>query len=185
MNMKSCFNLLILLIGGCLLLGSCKSKQQAVFLPSEPVVIHKTDTVWERTAERVRIDTVTVTVEIPAQSAVQTVRDSVSHIETDYAESTAWINPDGSLGHSIRNKEKTVEENALVPVKETTTDRGEKSVEQVPVYIKEPVPVAVEKELTLWQRFRLGAFWWLFGISVCSLLWIFRGAIKKILKKLL
>ena len=182
--MKIGFKLLLLIACG-LLVVSCRGKQQTVTQLTEPVVIHSTDTVWERIVESVRVDTVTVTVEIPAQSAMETVRDSVSRLETDFAESTAWINPDGSLGHSLRNKEGSIEADVLVPVKESTTDRGEKSTEQVPVYITQKVPVEVERELSLWQRFRLGAFWWLASIAAGALVWIFRKPLAGLIKRMI
>lgn len=174
---------LLLLIGCCLLLASCRCKQLAASDFQEPVVIHHTDTVWSETVERVRLDTVTVTVEVPAQSAMQTVRDSVSFVETDYAESSAWINPDGSLGHSIRNKEREMSADVIVPTKEINSSRGEKIVEQVPVYINQKVPVEVERELSWWERFRLGAFWWLVGGVAIGGAWIFRKPIVGMIKR--
>ena len=54
------------------------------------VVEHVTDTAW---------------MEVPAQSAERTTRDTTSFLETDFAESYACIMPDGSLFHSLNNKE--------------------------------------------------------------------------------
>ncbi len=46
----------------------------------------------------------TVYIEVPAESVAQTVRDTTSHLETEYATSDARINADGTLTHSLRNK---------------------------------------------------------------------------------
>ena len=83
----------------CAMLGSCCS--------SKP--LSGTDT-KERDSTSVKVNTVTVyvpdtvIVEIPAQSAERETKDSVSHLETDYATSDARINPDGTLYHSLANK---------------------------------------------------------------------------------
>lgn len=37
--------------------------------------------------------------------------------------------------------------------------------------------VKVEKPLSWWQKFRIGAFWWLLGAVVALLLWTFRKLI--------
>ena len=158
--------LLLLLFSAALLVASCGSHRQTVVETQEPVVIYKTDTVRSETVERVRIDTVTVTVEIPMQSAMQTVLDSLSHIETDFAESYAWINPDGSLGHSIRNKEKTIESDVYVPSTEKTSTEKESVTEQVPVYLTKTVTKEVERDFNWWESFRLSAFWWLLGAAI-------------------
>ena len=40
----------------------------------------------------------------------------------------------------------------------------------------------VEKPLSLWQKARIGAFWWLCGALVLALLWIFRKPLLSLLK---
>ena len=37
--------------------------------------------------------------------------------------------------------------------------------------------VKVEKPLSWWQKFRIGAFWWLIGALAAALIWIFRKLI--------
>lgn len=170
--MKDCYLLLLICV---LLLPSCKCKQQYV-IQQEPVYLEAKDSVRVEYIERVTIDTVTVEVPVPAQSVVQVVRDSVSFLETDFAESRAWISADGTLGHSLKNKERSIEADVYVPTKEIETDKTEYVYRDVPV--KVPYAVEVEKELSAWQKFRLGAFWWLTGAVALCLLWIFR---KKIL----
>lgn len=166
------FRLLLLVVAVCCLY-SCRSKQQVV--SSEPVILHDRDSIETRFVERLRVDTVRVNVYVPAQSAMQTVRDSVSFLETDFAWSRAWIGEDGSLGHRIENKPQALEGEGYVPVKDTESDRVELRYRDVPVRV--PVNVEVEKKLSLWQQIRLTAFWPLAGFCVLLLLWIFRKRI--------
>lgn len=42
--------------------------------------------------------------------------------------------------------------------------------------------VKVEKPLSWWQKFRIGAFWWLLGALVAAVLWIFQKPILKMIK---
>lgn len=64
------------------------------------------------TQDSVRVETVvrteyipdTVFVEVPLEIERQTVRGTMSHLETSYAVSDARITPDGALFHSLANK---------------------------------------------------------------------------------
>lgn len=93
----------------------------------------------------------TVILHIPAESIRQTVRDTVSHLETDYAVSDARITPDGSLFHSLANKpqERPVPTDKEVIYRDSIVYRDRVHVESV----------AVPRPLTAWQRFRLAGFW--------------------------
>lgn len=51
----------------------------------------------------------TVRVRLPAERTEQTVRQDSSHLETSAAVSDARINPDGSLTHSLENKQEDQE----------------------------------------------------------------------------
>lgn len=42
--------------------------------------------------------------------------------------------------------------------------------------------VEVEKPLPGWRKFQIGAFWWLLGAFIASLLYIFRKSLLKLLK---
>lgn len=171
--MKIQFKFLLLIVSATLL-ASCRCKQQAVIAP-EPVVLHERDSVRVEYIERVSIDTVRVEIPIPAQSASEITRDSVSVVETDFAVSTVKILPDGSLSHWIKNKEQKFETDALVPTKESQAVEKEYVYQDVPV--KVPYAVEVEKELTTWQEVRLKAFWWLTGVVVAMGVLIFRKRI--------
>lgn len=158
----------------------CHSARQTAL--SAPVMLTNSDSVRIEYIETVRIDTITVEIPIPVESSRQVVRDSTSHLETSMAESDAWINPDGSLGHSIRNKDGNLNADVQVPVKDIQTNNSSVSVREVPVPY--PEPVYVEKPLTLWQKFRLNSFWFLFvGISG-SILYIFRKPLLRLMCRL-
>ena len=139
-----------------LMLTGCSTPRRTAI---EPVVLRESDSVRVETVEKVRLDTVRVTVWLPQESVKQTVNDSVSHLETELAESDAWINDDGTLGHSLKNKEGTLTVDVVVAGKERETRETRTGVKEVPVPY--PEPVYIERELTRWEAFRLKAFWWL------------------------
>ncbi len=93
----------------------------------------------------------TVFLTVPAQSAENTTRDTSSHLETDYAESDARIAPDGTLHHTLRNKE----QEKPVPVDVPVTQKD--SIVYRDKFIYETVEV--ERELTGWQKWQLRSFW--------------------------
>lgn len=82
-----------------LLFSSCRT--------GKVVVVEAKDSV--RVEERVREIKVTDTlfVAVPMQKESTTVRDSMSHLENDYAVSDARITADGSLYHSLETKART------------------------------------------------------------------------------
>ena len=91
---------IFLFIATVMLFSSCRTGRQIV-------VVEGKDSI--RIEERVREIKVTDTlfVEVPMQKESTTVRDSMSHLENDYAISDARINPDGSLYHSLETKPRT------------------------------------------------------------------------------
>lgn len=93
----------------------------------------------------------TVILKIPAQTAENTTRDTSSHLETDYAESDARIDPDGTLHHSLRNKP----QKKPVPVDVPQTQKD--SIVYRDRYISETVEVP--RDLTAWQKWQMRSFW--------------------------
>lgn len=171
----------LVIIVAALMLSGCHSSKQ--ILPSTPVIVNNTDSVRTEYIETVRIDTVRVEIPVPQESAKQVVPDSTSHLETSLAESDAWLNPDGTLGHSIKNKEQNLKADVMVPVKDTQTNNSEVSVREVPVPY--PEPVYIERNFTKWEKFRLEAFWYLVGVSLISTIYIFRKPFLTVLRKIL
>ena len=85
------------------------------------------------------------------QKESTTVRDSMSHLENDYAISDARINPDGSLSHSLETKHRT----------DTLSREVGVQVRDSIVYREKVVPkiVPVEKGLSDWQKIQIRGFW--------------------------
>lgn len=157
------------------LLAACSAHKPTV---APPVVLNHSDTIMRDTCIVTRIDTVRVSVEIPVQSVIVNGLDSVSHLETDYAVSDAWINSWGGISHRLRNKPQTVAFDALVPSTTTHISASSQSVREVPVH----TPVYVERALTWWQQFRLNSFWYLVFFLIVSLLWIFKRPILSLVR---
>ena len=155
------------------LLGGCRTTKQLLpSVPMAPVILNNSDSVKTEYIETVRIDTVTVEVPVPMESVSQVVRADSSHVETSLAVSDAWICEDGSLGHTISNKPQKLKGEALVPVKDTQTNKEAEKIREVPVAY--PEPVYVEKKLTLWQVVRIKSFWYLMGIILILIFWVIR-----------
>lgn len=154
------------LIIAIIALTGCKSaKQVQNQLPVVPIETN-TDTKIIHTES---IDTVFV--EIPAQSAERTTPERFSHLETDYAQSDAKINTDGTLTHTLKNKPTK----HPAPVKNTAdTVYVEKAIEK-PVPVEVPFPI--ERELTWWEKMRLKTWAWLATTFVLCAGWISRKPI--------
>ena len=98
----------------------------------------------------------------------QYMDERFDRIETDYAESDAKINADGTLSHNLKNKPQP----KPVPVKNST------DTIYIDKFIEKPVPVGVpvltEKKLTSWQKIRLDTWEWLAtALALCGC-WICR-----------
>lgn len=143
-------------VTGC---GVCK--------PPQPTVIVRDSLVFR---DRIIHDTTTFTIEKEVEKIV--TRDTTSHLENDYAKSDAMVSR-GLLSHSLESIPQVIK----VPYEVVVTDTliVHKEAETV---IKE---VKVEKELTWWQRFRMGAFWWLVGLALIG----WRREIIKLIKMFL
>lgn len=139
----------------CVLMSGCS-----------PKIVEKVVTQVEY-RDRVVHDTATVEVPVDVEKIV--TRDTLSHLENNWAKSDAMVS-DGFLHHSLESKPRIIQ----VPVEVHVTDTVWKEQE-----IKE-VEKLVEKELTWWQRFRMEAFPWLLLAVAVLLLFAFRKFIFKI-----
>lgn len=119
---------IFLFIATVMLFSSCRTGRQVV-------VVEGKDSI--RIEERVREIKVTDTlfVEVPMQKESTTVRDSMSHLENDYAISDARIMADGSLYHSLETKPRTdtIPKELYVQVRDTTIYREKVIPKVVPV----------------------------------------------------
>lgn len=146
-----------------LLLASCCPKHY-------PPVVEIRDSIRVEIRERLVHDTVKV--EVPKIVEKVITRDTVSHLENEWALSDAAL-VDGFLSHSLETKGRTVYVPIQVPVHDTVI--VEKSAE------KEVIEVEVEKPLSWWQRLKIGAFPWLLGGFIALLLWVTRKLWLKLL----
>ena len=135
---------IFLFIATVMLFSSCRTGRQVV-------VVEGKDSI--RIEERVREIKVTDTlfVEVPMQKESTTVRDSMSHLENDYAISDARIMADGSLYHSLETKTRT----------DTLTQELSVQAKDSIIYREKVVPkiVPVEKGLSDWQKIQIRGFW--------------------------
>ncbi len=164
---------------GLLLLSGCRTTKPSEAAP--PVILNNSDSIRIEYIETVRIDTVQVLIPIPAESSRQVVKDSTSHLETSLAVSDAWINADGSLGHSIKNKDSPIKADVPVQVKDTQTNKSSESIKEVPVPYPVKDKVYVATPLSSWQKFRIHSFWFLSVALAASLIYIFRKPLLRFL----
>lgn len=143
---------------GAMIMASCAILRPPVEVNiRDSTVVHYVDS----TIVSVRDSVVMVPVPMESSSAVLPA-DFRSHVETSIAESDAWVK-DGHLHHNINNKhhEKLP---AVVPIVTTAqVIRDESSHDGL---VNMTVVKEVEKKLTWWQRFRIGAFFWLLALAV-------------------
>lgn len=140
---------LTILCAVALLLPGCKATHGVVVETHEKVKI----------INHVELIPVIATFEVPAAIIEKTVKDSSSHLETDFAKSDARVNRDGTLYHSLENKQQTLQKEIEVKVE----------YQDSIVYKEKEVPVYIEKEFTKWQKTRLDGFWWLLAIVLVAI----------------
>ena len=117
-----------------------------------PIMSEKTDSIRiEHTVEYIeKLRTDTVKIEIPAQEKQVQVRDSSSHLETDFATSDARVYSDGTLYHSLRNKARTVP--VAVQIKEVEKIVTRDSLVYRDTRIEVPVRLPLTWRETFWVR---------------------------------
>lgn len=156
----------LIVIFTAILLTACGAANRVVTSDIE----EKSDSLRIEYRERIVLIPDTVFVEIPAQAAERTSRDSSSHLENGYAESDARINPDGSLFHDLKTKPQA----KPVPIRKEIHQRDSIEYRYKTLTKTSVETVEVEKPLTAWQKFRLNGFWALFATVAGIALWKFR-----------
>ena len=149
-------------------LSGCSPK----LVPSHEVdTSHKDST---KVVETIKDSLIYISLPLEKDQVIAHLGDT-SKLETSLARSIAFIGGDGFLHHTLENKS---EEKlpVVVPIHSKTifTLVSDKHTEVITKY------EYVEKPLSWWQKFRLGAFWWLVGAIVIALIWIFRKVIVKL-----
>lgn len=147
------FMLVMLLL--TLLLTGCSKKV------AQPTIVEHELTITNTRTEYVHD---TLYVDVPAQTAVAVVLDSASVLENDFATSTARINPDGTLFHTLATKPQSVPVERDLPV-----------VYKDSISYKETrVPYPVEKQLTKWQQIKVDYYDWLLAVLAFAICCMFR-----------
>lgn len=163
-----------------MLLVSCHSSKQTIL--GEPVILNNQDSVRETSVIKTIYVPVTVEVPIPQQSdAIVTTADT-SHLETDLAISDAWINEDGTLYHSIKNKPMSLTAEVNVPQRDVNHQVETVKTKEIPV--PQPYAVEVERKYTLMEQVKLSSWWILLIIMLFSVGYIFKRPIYKLVRKI-
>lgn len=177
--MKTTVGILLGMMLCCL--TSCKAAKQSIQADSVILTEHE-----EKNIERIvitEIDTVTVFIEIPAQSAYRETSNSASHLETDFAISDTWLNPDGTLGHTLENKPHSQPVDIPVPKTTVNNNQTDVKIKEVPVPVPQPYPV--EKKLTKWESLKIDSFWYILAFALAAWLWILKRPLISAIKKCL
>lgn len=130
------------------------------------------DSVRVEVRERVVYVPDTITIEIPAQTSERTTADSLSYLDNDYAESTARLNPDGTLYHDLKTKPQA----KPVPVDRPVEYRD--SIVYQDRFIDRTNTVEVERNLTWWEQTRI------YGLYGLIILLLISYTIKKVAPKI-
>ncbi len=176
--MKKLYYLICLL---SLALVSCKTPMQTS-APLPPVVLNNSDSVIVETIVNTVYVPVEVAVEVPQQSEFNITPEGSSHVETDLAISDVWFE-NGILHHIIKNKSGKLKGETIVPQTTTQTDTKAVKIKEVPV--PEPYPVEIERQLTLMEQIKLSAFWYLVGIIIVTIGFIFRKPFLMSIRKII
>lgn len=150
----------VLLFGGCSPgkhLAKTQQQQDSTRVEVRKEIVYVPDTVY---------------LEIPAQTAERTTRDSTSHLENDYATSDARINTDGTLYHDLKTKPQEIPKEVQTPV-----ERNDSIVYK---YKDRTVYETVERELTWWQRTQMYGFW----VALLVIVITYRKGIWSIIKRI-
>lgn len=148
----------ILLLICAIILASC-----AILRPPVEVNIRDSTVVHYVDSSIVSVKDSVVMVPVPMESSSAVLpADFRSHVETSIAESDAWVE-DGHLHHNINNKH---HEKLPAVVSITTTATVQRASSDHAQLAQHTVIREVERKLNWWQRFRLGAFFWLLALAV-------------------
>ena len=131
----------------------------------------KTNTVVEKRDSIAWKDT-TIYVPIPIGSGnVITAVGDTAKAKTQIAEAASWVDGAGKLHLELNNRKGFIPHDAKIPSRTIWISVNSTRVETL------TRTVEVDKPLSWWQKFRIGAFWWLLGAIVALLLWTFRKLI--------
>lgn len=160
----------LIMIALALILSGCGAARVATESSSSDSVRVETHYI-----EVVKIDTICV--EIPHQSASRETRDTISHLENDFALSDARVTSDGVLHHSLETKKSSIP----VPTENKTIRKDSIIYRDRNVYLTNTE--YVERELTSWQKWQMRSFWILLSVILAALVYRFRKPIWAIVRR--
>lgn len=130
----------ILLLAAVAALSSCRTVRTSAQRDSIRVEV--------RTETKILRDTAYF--EIPAQCAERTTPTDSSHLENEYAESTARINHDGTLYHDLKTKPQEIPVVNEIPVQHTDSTYYEERTEKEIVTVRESNKFTLASTIILW-----------------------------------
>lgn len=151
-------------VSGCSLLR----QREHIIVQTQTVTEYRDSTVY-------RDSTIYVPIPLETDQAIVHIGDT-SHRETTVAESDAWVGTDGFLHHTLSNKSGKLPYQISWPERYLVSS-VKNTHEQAHIITRE---VKVEKPLNAWQRFRIGAFWWLLAFAAALAAWVFRKPLMRL-----
>ena len=131
------------------------------------------ETVSHKDSIAYRDTTLYIPIPLEKDQAIVHVGDT-SRRETSLAVSEAWVDSTGFIHHNLENKAGHFRVVVSIPsyyiFNEVTKEKAE--------YLTKIE--YCEKDLSWWQKFRIGSFWWLLGAVLLLLVWTFRKIIFRI-----
>ncbi len=136
------------------LLALCVIFLSSCAIQRPPIIQYRDSTVVEY---RDRLVHDTVAFEVPVEVEKIVTRDTSSHLENSLAISDAVVSG-GFLHHELRTKPQSIPVPVAIEVRDTsvTEKQSETQIQTV----------EVERKLNFWERFRIGAFWWLLALAL-------------------
>lgn len=169
---------LLFILVPLLLFAACHTSRKV----EAPIVLNNTDSVQIRTIVKTDYVPVKIEVPVPQQSVSDIVVADTSHIETDVAESNAWIRPDGSLFHNLINKDVKLTGETYVP--QTSMEKHNEAIRTKEIPVPRPYEVYIEKQLSTAEQFKLSAFWYLVGFALVTSVYILRKPFLILMRKI-
>lgn len=158
---------ILLLLAVALAFWGCRTSKSAATHVQE----HRRDSTRVEYRLRTVLVPDTVYLEIPRQTSERTTRDSVSHLENDYAITDARLNADGTLLHTLFTKpqKKSVFTHKEIEYRDSIVYRD------VGSKLTKTITKRVPHERSWWEQTQIYGFWT--GLIILGI--IYRKAIYK------
>ena len=155
---------------------SCRSSKSLITQTQE----YKRDSVRVEYRERTVFVPDTVFVEIPVQKAERTTKDSISHLENDYAVTDARINSDGTQTHTLNSKPQA----KPVPIKRPIEYRDSIVYKDKAISKNNTITKYVAHKLSWWEQTQIYGFWAaIIFVAIIYRKKIFQTVVRHFLKK--